>query len=358
MKHPSGYAPRRNPAPRKNARLNLQRKPRPDPEKDLDDRQKSSFWKWVIFVALFHVLVLSIFVWVYELTPAPKPPEQFISLLPQGDVVKGSAGAQAAKKVGPTSTASVAHHEAAPSPTHPAQPPKPIPPVKPIVPPKPILKTEALTPETVSTVTPLQPTPPKAITPPKPTPPKVVPPKPPKIKVDLTKLEDGPQVDTPKPIKQKHVKKPVVKPDDTDNLDNEPALKADSQGLSKEQIAAKLGAKLEAEGVKNSNKNGISGSPDSHSNSFADFYASIRDQVMSQWQSPNLSDESAVNPVVQIHVEKDGTVPPDSVHLIQSSGNPTYDDSALSAAKSLGQLHEHLPEGCPPDIPITFKLTR
>ncbi len=55
---------------------------------------------------------------------------------------------------------------------------------------------------------------------------------------------------------------------------------------------------------------------------FADFYAAIRDQVMNQWESPNLTDETAVNPIVQIHVEKDGRVPPESVHLIQSSGNP------------------------------------
>jgi protein TonB len=345
MKHHSGYAPRRSPAPKKKVRLNLQRKPKPDPEKELDARQKSSFWKWVLFVALFHLLILGIFLWVYEITPAPKPPEQFISLLPMGDVVKGSAGAQAAHKIGPTSMASVAHHESAASPTHPKPPP-----LKPSAL-KPILKTEALTPETVSSVTPLQPTPPK------PTPTKVAPPKVPKIKVDLSKLEDGPPVDADKPVKPKH-KKPPVKPDDKDNLDNEPALKADSQGLSKDEIAAKLGAKLEAEGIKNPDKIGASGSVDSHANPYADFYASIRDQVMSQWQSPNLSDESAVNPVVQIHVEKDGSVPPDSVRLVQSSGNPTYDDSALAAAKSLIQLHEPLPDGCPPDIPITFKLTR
>jgi TonB family protein len=79
---------------------------------------------------------------------------------------------------------------------------------------------------------------------------------------------------------------------------------------------------------------------------------------MSQWQSPNLADETAVNPIVQIHVEKDGRVPAESAHLIQSSGNASYDDSALAAAKNLGYLHEPLPDGCPPDIPITFKLTR
>jgi TonB family protein len=125
--------------------------------------------------------------------------------------------------------------------------------------------------------------------------------------------------------------------------------------LSKEQIAAKLGEKLDAAGVKNAVKPGTSGSTDSRANPFADFYASIRDQAMNQWQSPNLSDANAVDPIVHIHVEKDGRVPTESVRLLQSSGNPAYDDSAIAAAKSLGYLHEPLPDGCPPDISITFK---
>ena len=156
-------------------------------------------------------------------------------------------------------------------------------------------------------------------------------------------------------MKKPTPKKPVEKPsEDKDDSPDHP----DSAGLSKEQIAAKLGDKLDAAGVKTVKNTGTSGAPNAHPNNFSDFYASIRDQVMSQWQSPNLADETAVNPVVQIHVERDGRVPAESVHLVQSSGNPTYDDSALAAARNLGYLHQPLPEGCPPDIPITFKLTR
>jgi TonB family protein len=155
------------------------------------------------------------------------------------------------------------------------------------------------------------------------------------------------------------LKKPAAKtPDDSANQDHETTAKPDSAGLSKEQIAAKLGDKLDAAGVKNAIKTGTSGSDHSTANPFADFYASIRDQVMSQWQSPNLTDETAVSPIVQIHVEKDGRVPIESVHLVQSSGNSSYDDSAVAAARGLGYLHQPLPDGCPPDIPITFKLTR
>jgi TonB family protein len=249
-------------------------------------------------------------------------------------VVKGTTGAQAAHKLGPTTAAPSVHHTSPP----PAPPPKP-----PSVQPKPVTPPPAA----------IKPAPEKPIAPPKP-----VPPKTPKIKVDLTKLEDAPPLE--KPVKPKpHVKKKAAKtPDDSNAPDRDAADNPNSTGLSKEQIAAKLGEKMDAAGVKDSEKTGASGSVNAHANPFADFYASIRDQVMSQWESPNLADETAISPIVEIHVEKDGRVPPEDVHLVQSSGNASYDESAVTAAKNLGYLHQPLPDGCPPDIPITFKLTR
>jgi TonB family protein len=313
-------------APRRKVRLNLQRRSKPEPEDEVEARKKSSFWKWVVLVALLHVLALGIVYFVYQSMPTPKPPEQFISLLPEGDVVKGTAGAQEAHRLGPTTAAPTAHPTA-------ATPPPPAA-IKPLAPP-PISKPEA---------------PPVALD-------KPIPKPPPKVKVDLT-LVDGPAPDKPVTKPKHHLKKPVTKPTEEKPDNSESASNPDSTGLSKEQIAAKLGDKLDAEGIKDAQKTGTSGSVNSHPNAFADFYAMIRDQVMSQWQSPNLSDDTAVNPIVEIHVEKDGRVPVESVHLIQSSGNATYDDSALTAAKNLGYLHEPLPDGCPPDIPITFKLNR
>jgi outer membrane biosynthesis protein TonB len=349
MKHPTGYAkPRRMAAPKtaskaaptKKVRLDLKRRPMPEPEEDIGTQRQSHFWRWVVLVALLHVLAIGIFFFVYEMTPAPKPPEQFISLLPDGDVVKGTAGAQAAHKLGPTTPAPAVHHSSSPPPPAAAiQPPKPPTPPKPL--PKPQLKLDA--PPMLTE---------KPVTPPKPTPPK-----PPKVKVDLT-LADGPAPDKPAIKPKPHKKKPVVKPDDSQEQDRDAATKADSSGLSKEEIAAKLGEKLDAAGVKNAMQTGTSGSANAHPNDFSPFTDSIRDQVMDLWKSPDLVDEPAVYPVVQIHIEKDGRVPPEGVHLIQSSGNSAYDDSAVIAAKSLGYLHEPLPDGCPPDIPITFKLTR
>ena len=295
------------------------------------------------------MLVIAIGCLIYELAPVPKPPEQFISLLPEGDIVKGTAGAQEAHKLGPTTSAPTVQHHTAATPPAAVKPPKPV-----VTPPKPKL---LLPPPTIEPPALLTPATLNKPVPPKPAPPKPTPPKP-KVKVDLT-LADAPDTDKPVTKPKEHPKKPADKPsesksDDKDNTPDHPV----SSGLSKEQIAAKLGDKLDAAGVKTAKNTGISGAQNAHPNNFSDFYASIRDQVMSQWQSPNLADETAVNPVVQIHVEKDGRVPSESVHLVQSSGNPTYDDSALAAAKNLGYLHQPLPEGCPPDIPITFKLTR
>jgi TonB family protein len=347
MKHPAGsVTPRRlrapKTAPKKKVRLDLKRRPQPAPEEEVGQRKRSQFRKWVLLVALLHVLAITLFYLVYESAPAVKPPQEFISLLPEGDVVKGTPGAQEAHKVGPSTPAPSVHHTSPPPPAHTVQPPKPMaqkPPTPKPIPPKTELKMDAPSLEPV-----------KPVTPPKP-----VESKPPKIKVDLSKLEDAPTTaDTPKP---KHIKKPAAKTDDSTDQD-EAETTHKTSGLSKDEIAAKLGEKLDAAGTRNATKTGASGSPDAHPNAFADFYAMIRDQVMSQWESPNLADETAVNPIVQIHVEKDGRVPPESVHLIQSSGNPTYDDSAVAAAKNLGYLHEPLPDGCPPDIPITFKLTR
>ena len=190
------------------------------------ERQKSPFWKWVGLVALFHVVLISMFYWLYETASASKPPEQFISLLPPGDVVKGTPGLQEAHKLGPTTPAPTVRPASTP-PTPPAIQPKPLPP-------KPVVKTE---------------TPPidKPITPPKP-----------KIKVDLT-LVDGPTSAADKPKPKHHLKKPVVKPAE-DTEAHEAAANPDSSGLSKEEIAEKLGEKMDASGVKNATKTGASGS--------------------------------------------------------------------------------------------------
>src|SRR5258707_5541215 len=179
MKHPTGYAkPRRRIAPQKQVRLNLRRSV-PPPDDELGTKRKSHFWRWVALVALLHLVLIGVVYLIYEASPTPPTPEQFISLLPPGEVTKGTPGTQQAPKIGPSTPAPSVHH------TKPA--PKPEPPVKPVTPPTP------------TAVQPPVPTP-KPV-PPKPvvkteTPPimadKPAPPQPPKVKVDLSQLVDGP----------------------------------------------------------------------------------------------------------------------------------------------------------------------
>jgi TonB family protein len=325
-------------APARRHRLNLQRRPTPQPEDDLHDRQERTFWRWVVLIALLHVAVIVGAYLFYLFSPAAKPAEQFITLLPPGDTVKGTAGTQQAHKIGANTPAAPSHH-AAPSPP-PAPPPIPkivTPPaeIKPPLPPP--LSKDALAP-----VVPAQPTPPKPATPPKP-----------KVKVDLHEVERTDVADTEthaKPVKH-HAKKPAKKSDDSaDEADSSP----DNTGLSKEQIAKKLGEKLNASGSHNAVKSGASGAPEGHDNRFQDYYDLIGQQVHDEWNSPNASSAVQTEPLVEIYVERDGRVPPESVRLLRSSGDPAYDDDAIATVKRIGYLREPLPEGCPPVIHINF----
>jgi hypothetical protein len=335
MKHTAGYAkPRRVIAPTRSSRLNLQRRPKPEPEDGIDSRQEGQFWKWVIFVAALHILVIGGAYLFFLLSPTAKPEDHFMSLLPPGDTVKGTLGVQQAHKLGANTPAAPSHHAAPPPPAAAApSTPKvvtPPPVVKP--PPTQIIKENA-----------------PPITPVKPSRPKPAPSKP-KVKVDLH-LVDGPATDepTPKPAKH-HAKKPEKHTEESqDDAESSP----DNTGLTKEQIAEKLGDKLNASGSKNAIKSGKSGAPDGHENKFGEFYDLIGQQVHEEWNSPMTPADT--DPIVGIHVERDGHVPPESVHLIRSSGDSTYDQAALDTVKRLGYLHEPLPDGCPPDISLDFK---
>jgi TonB family protein len=340
MKPPGGYAqPRRKAAPKKQVRLNLRRAASPPPPGDeLGHRQRSNFWKWFVLVALLHLLVFTLVLWHYRPAATPPPPE-FISLVPEGDTVKGTPGTQAAPKIGATTPAPAHHQSTTPTPP---EPPQTAPPPSAVVEPPSVAPKPVIHDETAPSLAQAKPKPKK-------------PPKP-KVKVDLH-LADGPMPAAEKPVKPKHHKKPVQPPAD-DRQDARDAADSDNMGLSKEQIAARLGDKLKAAGIDNATQTGVSGSHDSHASEFSDFYASIHDQVMNKWENPNIADPQAVNPVIQIHVEKDGRVPVEGVTLLQSSGNPTIDDSALAAARSLGYLLQPLPDRCPPDISITFKLAQ
>jgi TonB family protein len=382
MKPPAGYdQPRRRTASgKKPVRLDLRPTKRPPtPEEEIERSQHGQFWKWFLVVALFHVFVLVALTLYYRLHAPPPPPEPFISLMPEGDTVKGTAGAQAAPKLGASTAAPTLHHHHHTDVPKKVPPPAPTPPVTP--PPAPTPTPEAIQPPAPAVIPEPAPTPqietpngtsdrtppkPKlSETKPKPLKPakaaktaKTTPPKP-KLKVDLHLVErDAASTDvTDAKPKPKHLaKKSPPKPLLGDDVDDQPDTSADTHGLSREQIAKKLGAKLDAEGVLHADKLGDSGAAHSTASPYADFYNSIREQITDKWQVPNQDAPDAVNPVVQIHVEKDGRVPPDRVTLLQSSGNSAIDDSALAAARSMGYTLEPLPDGCPPDIKINLQL--
>ena len=338
MKSPAGPPRARRPVPKKPVQLNLRRTPTWPEEDEASEQSDSHFWRWFALVLLLHVVAFIVLLIVYRHQPAP--PEQFINLVPPGDVVKGTPGETAAHKIAPTTPAPGHAVEARPPPSPVKPKPKLVHPVLPIVTPKPppILTDKAATsaPPVVK--------------------PKPKPPKPPKVKVDLSQLVDAPDdqpAPTPTPKPKTHAKKKAVhKPDDTPAA----ATDSDTQGLSREEVARKLGDKLKASGVDKADKTGVNGSTHSTQSDYSDFYQAIHDQVMNKWSVPNLVDETAVDPIVQIHVDKDGRVPPERVRLLRSSNNPAFDQSALEAARGMGYTLQPLPDGCPPDISITFNL--
>ncbi len=119
------------------------------------------------------------------------------------------------------------------------------------------------------------------------------------------------------------------------------------------EIQHELEQHLQHAGVQSATNTGDSGIKGGQASDFGGFYDSIKNQVYDQWHAPGSIDPN-LQAIVQIHVEKDGRVPREQVTLVRSSGNQAYDDSALDAARNLGQLNMALPEGCPPDIKITF----
>jgi hypothetical protein len=348
MKSPAGQPRARRPAQRKQVQLNLRRTPT-WPEEDELDEPHGNFWKWFAVVLLAHILVFAVLLILFH-TRATKPPVQFISLMPAGDLAKGTPGAQSAHKIAPTPPAHSHAAEATPVPPLPT-PVKPLPDkpkihhvVPPVPTPKPpsIIKDEA-----TEQAPPVKPPPPKVA--------KTEPAKP-KIKIDLSHLVDAPDTDEPAPVKTKPKVHPKKIAHTEEKPDHDTPVNSDTDGLTPAEVARKIGDKLRAEGTDKGTTTGPNGSTHSNNNDFAEFKNLIHDKVMSEWSVPNSVDPSAVDPLVHIHIDKDGYVPPDSVSLERSSNNATIDESALEAARKLGHLSEPLPDGFPPDTSISFNL--
>ncbi len=290
--------------------------------------------------------------------PKPEPPKPVKPVKPIVKEVKPTPPVVKPPPPEPPPVKPVVKEIAPPVPNELTPPPDPEPP-KPMVkeePVKPVAKEEPVKP--VAKEEPSKPAPKKPKAEPTPEKPKV------RLAKNDLQLTDAPESETtdkPAAAKPSLAKKdkPKAAPSESTSAEHDKPAAPEKPGPTAAEIAAKFGAKLQAAGVKDSVKVGTSGSIQTpKENPYAGFYASVRDQVMNKWEHPNLSDETAINPVVTIHVEKDGRVPAEGVFLSRSSGNKSYDDSAVAAAKRLGFTLQPLPEGCPPDIHITFKLTR
>jgi TonB family protein len=329
MNPPAGKPRARRPVQKKPVQLDLRRTPTWPEEDELNENPDGHFWKWFAIVAALHVVAFILLIVLFHNRAQPQP--EFISLLPPGQTVKGTPGPQTAPKLSPTLPAP-ARQVAEPT-LEPVAPTPKVRPTPPAIKPPPLLKENA----------PVQAAPPK----PKPVPPV-------KVKVDLT-LADAPDDDQPPPPKPKpkaHHKKLAHK------TDQNPATTTseETQGLSKQEVAQKLGDQFQDSGTDKADATGVNGSEHVKQSDFSDFYQAIHDQVMNKWTVPNAVDETAVDPIVQIHVDKDGRVPPERVTLLRSSNNPAFDQSALEAARGMGYTLQPLPDGCPPDISITFNL--
>ena len=328
MNTPAGKPRARRAGPRKPVQLNLRRTPVWPEEDELNENPEGHFWRWFAIVAVLHVIAFFILALIFH--GRQQPPPQFIALMPPGETVKGTPGTATAPKFAPTLPAPSKQADE-PTPPKPkvqkVQPPAPKPP--------PLLAANA----------------PVPAAPPKPKP-KPKPPAPPKVKVDLT-LADAPDTDEPPPPKPKpkaHPKKPAHK------ADREAAASEDTDGLSKQEVAQKLGDQFKDSGVDKADKTGVSGEANGRPSDFSAYKQMIHDRVMNKWSVPNMADSTATEPIVHIHLEASGYVPPDSVSLVHSSGNPAIDQSALEAAREIGQLPEPLPKGFPSDTSISFTL--
>src|SRR5882762_1077639 len=124
MKPSVSYAPPRRLVRKKRVKLDLRRAASSPDDDEVGSERKGGFWKWVGLVALFHVLLIAFVSMLYRGTPPPAPSQFEFSLLPPGDVVKGTPGMQGAPKTGPTTPAPSVHR--APPPPAEATLPTPV----------------------------------------------------------------------------------------------------------------------------------------------------------------------------------------------------------------------------------------
>lgn len=312
----------------------------------ITDRRPVSFGRTFMWVVLAHVAVILV-IGFWRIKPSPPPPIQWINMLPPGALVHGTA----ALSEGPQVRAHAVARAPEPSPAPPqVKTPAPTPPTPPAPEKTPEPETSTAT-EDQSTPAP-SPIPinstqthapeKTAATPSKPKKPRVS-----QVKVNLdeevVRSPSASSTSTAGKGKSNHGKGKIAS-------DAE-----EGSDLDASTVASRLGSTLKSAGVTDSVLVGVSGSEGGNGGEFSDFYNLIRNQMMNAWNQPIQFAGKHFVAQIQITVEKDGQI--SNVALGRSSGNGIFDASAMEAARQVKKISASLPEGCPPNISVNFRLT-
>lgn len=313
----------------------------------MEKRFKFNFF----LVILGHAILIFLVIYFGHLIMSkPKSPEKIAWLSP--GVINAHGQLTPVKQDNPTPP--TPEPPARPAPTEPVpapptpEPPTPTPKIE-----KPAPTPPPKTPPPTPKPTPKKPTP----APIKPTPkssdlnvapkPVLTPPAPKKAAPQKPAPEAKPKV----PVIKKSetiVRKTVSAPATTTSeksSDPAPAKTAAPSFDGLESIAKKISSSSAAKsGVPSSLVIGTSGVIGGQDSDFSDYFSHIRDRMTQAWDQPSdeLSKGKKLKTGVRIKISRNGTI--SSVSLASSSGNSTWDDSALSAARRAGKVNA-LPEG-------------
>jgi TonB family protein len=264
-----------------------------------------------VIVTVLHAVVIAAIGWI-QFRPPPPEPIKTINLINPGSLVKGTPGPSESPAVKKFETPPPAAAAAAPVKTQPPpaaaeapQPPSEIP----------LAKTKTST-----------------------TPPAAPAEKPKKVAVKVNKNV---------------VTRQNASTASSSSSASSPATHTASPDAG--SVANRLGTALRNSGVATATATGPDGAANGTRSDFSDYYTLIRNQMYEKWDQPIQFAGKKLRTQIQIIVEKSGLL--STVSLLTTSGNSVFDESALTAARSVKQIREPLPDGMNGTITIDFKLT-
>jgi TonB family protein len=277
-----------------------------------------------VIVTVLHAVVIAAIGWI-QFRPPPPEPIKTINLINPGSLVKGTPGPSESPAVKKFETPPPAAAAAAPPPKSPQLPQTP-PPVKTQPPPA---AAEA-------------PQPPSEI---------------PLAKTKTSTTPPAAPAEKPKKVAVKVNKNVVTRQNASTASSSSSASSPAAHTASPDagSVANRLGTALRNSGVATATATGPDGAANGTRSDFSDYYTLIRNQMYEKWDQPIQFAGKKLRTQIQIIVEKSGLL--STVSLLTTSGNSVFDESALTAARSVKQIREPLPDGMNGTITIDFKLT-